>query len=203
MTLRLIIKRSLFLIGILIALPFIILTRLEEFLTRKRAGIIFGWSKEILSLCPTILGEVIRLGYYWGVCKNISPDVLFMFGSMLSRQDTVIGPRTVIGAYSMIGYARIGEGVLMGARVSLLSGKYMHGHPGERAENGTADGRFEIISIGDNSWIGQDSTLLASIGANCTVGAGSVVFKEVPDNSTVMGNPARKVNIDTAANPAQ
>jgi len=37
--------------------------------------------------------------------------------------------------------------------------------------------------------------IMANIGRNCTVGAGSVVMKDVEDNTTVLGNPARKVNL--------
>ena len=176
--------------------PSILLTRLEELITGKRAGIIFGWTREILSICPTLLGEMMRLGYYWAVCSKVSPDASFQFGSMLARQDTVIGAGTVVGAYSIIGYADIGEKVLIGPRVSVISGKYLHGRPDERAEGKNTLREREIISIGSNSWIGQDAILMASVGENCTVGAGSVVYKMVPNNTTVLGNPARKVNVD-------
>ena len=182
--------------GILIASPLILLTRLEEVITKKRAGIIFGWSREIISLIPTILGELIRLGYYWGVCSKVSPNASFLFGSMLARQDTIIGAGTVIGAYSIIGYAEIGEQVLIGSRASIISGKYLHGRPEERAEGKSIIRERDVISIGNNSWIGQDAILMASVGENCTVGAGSVVYKTVPDNTTVLGNPARKVNVE-------
>ncbi len=182
--------------GILLASPMILFTRLEELITKKRAGVIFGWSREIISLIPTILGEFVRLGYYWGVCSKVSPDATFLFGSMMARQDTTVGAGTVIGAYSIIGHAEIGEQVLIGPRVSIISGKYLHGRPDERAEGKSIIRERDVISIGDNSWIGQDAILMASVGENCTVGAGSVVYKEVPDNTTVLGNPARKVNVD-------
>lgn len=193
---KFIIKKALFLMGILLASPMILFTRLEEIITKKRAGVIFGWSREIISLIPTILGEFVRLGYYWGVCSKVSRDASFQFGSMLARQDTIIGAGTVIGAYSIIGYADIGEKVLIGPRVSIISGKYLHGRPAERAEGKSMLREREIISVGNNSWIGQDAILMASVGENCTVGAGSVVYKTVPDNTTVLGNPARKVNVE-------
>lgn len=46
--------------------------------------------------------------------------------------------------------------------------------------------------IGDNVRIGSNSTILpVKIGNNCIIGAGSVVTKDIPDGSTVYGNPAK------------
>ena len=48
------------------------------------------------------------------------------------------------------------------------------------------------IVIGDNVWIGLNSTILKGsvIGANCVVSAGSVVKGVFPDNTLIQGNPA-------------
>jgi carbonic anhydrase/acetyltransferase-like protein (isoleucine patch superfamily) len=52
-------------------------------------------------------------------------------------------------------------------------------------------------TIGDNSLIGIQAVVLnkAKIGSNCIVGAGSVVTegKEFPDNSLILGSPAKVV----------
>jgi carbonic anhydrase/acetyltransferase-like protein (isoleucine patch superfamily) len=52
-------------------------------------------------------------------------------------------------------------------------------------------------TIGDNTLIGIGSVILngAKIGRNCIVGAGSVVTegKEFPDNSLIIGSPAKVV----------
>lgn len=51
------------------------------------------------------------------------------------------------------------------------------------------------ISIGENSFIGARASLLpgTSIGKNCIIGAGAVVKGSIPDNSIVIGNPARVI----------
>jgi serine acetyltransferase len=47
--------------------------------------------------------------------------------------------------------------------------------------------------IGDNVYIASNSTVIGNIhiGNNVIIGAGSVVTKDIPDNSIVAGNPAR------------
>jgi acetyltransferase-like isoleucine patch superfamily enzyme len=49
------------------------------------------------------------------------------------------------------------------------------------------------IHIKKNAWIGIAATILpgVTVGENSIVGAGSVVTKDVPDNSIVAGNPAK------------
>ena len=51
------------------------------------------------------------------------------------------------------------------------------------------------IRVGDNTFIGENCLILpgATIGAGCVIAAGSVVRGEIPDNSIVIGNPARVV----------
>ena len=51
------------------------------------------------------------------------------------------------------------------------------------------------IEIMDNVFIGCNSTILGNIkiGPNVLIGAGSVVTKDVPPNSVVLGNPAKVV----------
>lgn len=51
------------------------------------------------------------------------------------------------------------------------------------------------IVIGRNVWIGSNATVLpgVTIGDNTVVAAASVVTKDVPENSVVVGSPARVV----------
>lgn len=53
----------------------------------------------------------------------------------------------------------------------------------------------EIPTIGDNVTLGAHVLILGNvhIGNNVIVGAGSVVIKDVPDNSIVAGNPAKLI----------
>jgi len=199
-------KRFFIAIAIVVVSPLIILTWLEKFIETSTMGRQRGYfyisCRELFSIIPTLIGNYLRLGYYMAVCNKVSPDATISFGTILGHRGVTIGPGVNTGPFSIIGYATIEENVLMAARVSIISGKYQHGRPSERSRGDEMDigGHNELITIGRNTWIGQDAVILANIGRNCTVGAGSVVYRDVPDGATVLGNPARKVNMDSRDN---
>lgn len=190
-----VLKRFMLICGVVVGSPLILLTWLEALIMGRQYERVFGGCKEIVSLCPTIIGQYLRLGFYWATCRQVSPDACLMLGSMLSHRDVVLGPGVVLGVYTIIGRAEIGPNVLFGARVSVISGKYQHGRPEERVTEQTATEQYDLIKIGGNSWIGQEAVLMANVGENCTIAAGAVLYKDAPDNSTFMGNPARRVNL--------
>lgn len=51
------------------------------------------------------------------------------------------------------------------------------------------------VTVGSHSWIGGDVVITpgVTIGENCVIGAGSVVTKDIPDNSIVVGNPCKVI----------
>lgn len=93
----------------------------------------------------------------------------------------------------------IGKNVFFGPNVSLLTP--MHPFlPEERKmyfdkqKNYITDREYaKPITIKDNCWICGNVTIIGgvTIGKNCIIGAGSVVTKDIPDDSLAMGNPCR------------
>jgi len=53
------------------------------------------------------------------------------------------------------------------------------------------------VEIGDNCYLGIGCMIKnkVKIGNNVTIGMGAVVLRDVSDNSTVIGNPAKQLNI--------
>ena len=59
---------------------------------------------------------------------------------------------------------------------------------------GSNEGKAAVI--GDNTYIGPSVCIVENvkIGNNVTIGAGSVVTKDIPDNATAVGNYAKVIN---------
>lgn len=55
--------------------------------------------------------------------------------------------------------------------------------------------KIGLVTIGNDTFIGQNSTILPNvkIGKNCIIGAGSVVTKDIPDDTVYAGNPAQLI----------
>lgn len=52
------------------------------------------------------------------------------------------------------------------------------------------------IHIGESAFVGIGATVMTGVkrvGRNTTIGAGSVVIRDVPDDAVVVGNPARRI----------
>lgn len=81
----------------------------------------------------------------------------------------------------------LGENVLVGPKVNIIT----INHDPDPENRSATYGR--PVVIGDNVWIGINSTILpgVSIGCGAIIGANSVVTKDVPPMTVVAGNPAR------------
>lgn len=57
-------------------------------------------------------------------------------------------------------------------------------------------------TIGDNVYIGPHVSIVedVKIGSNCTIGAGSVVIRDIPENSTAVGCPAKVIGVNKHPN---
>ncbi|MEH2371926.1 sugar O-acetyltransferase [Nostoc sp.] len=85
----------------------------------------------------------------------------------------------------------IGENVLCAPYVQI----YTAYHPIEPKIRLSGRELAAPINIGNNVWIGGSAIICpgVTIGDNTTIGAGSVVVKDIPENVVAAGNPCRVI----------
>ena len=83
----------------------------------------------------------------------------------------------------------IGSGCLIASGTTILAHEHIFVKP---------DGSYYMKDtyIGNNCFIGVRSLICPGvhIGNECVIGGGTIVIKDIPANSTVVGNPARIIN---------
>ena len=101
-------------------------------------------------------------------------------GNFGEVKDSTLGPGVKMGHFSYIGNATIGANTNIGAGTITCNFDGQKKHPTE---------------IGEDVFIGSDSMLVAplKIGDRSRTGAGAVVTKDVPEDTLVVGMPARAI----------
>ena len=126
-------------------------------------------------------------------------------GAWVADSAQVIGT-VELGAHSNVWFGVVIRGdtatIRLGRNVNIQDGSVLHadeGVPLTLADNVSIGHQVMLhgCTIGEGSLIGIQAVVLnnVKIGRNCIVGAGSVVTegKEFPDNSLIIGSPARLV----------
>jgi len=173
---------------ICICLPLFLFYKIILF-SRPRA---FTTISEYLSLFPGYLGYYIRKGFYKLALKT-GNNIEIRFGTILEHPTIKIADDVYIGQNCTIGTVSISKGVKIGSNVDIISGGKTHkiGKKGKILP--TDESKLKRIQIGENTWVGNSSVIMADVGKNCIIGAGSVVVKPIPDSSIAVGNPAKVI----------
>ncbi len=95
---------------------------------------------------------------------------------------------------------KIGNNVRLASHVYLITHDVSYFVLNNLGLKTSAGNRFEekigCIDIGDNVFVGSNCTILydVKIGNNVIIGAGSVVTRDIPDNSVAVGVPAKVIS---------
>lgn len=130
-----------------------------------------------------ILGKNTKVSSYTNLYECKLGDEVFIGPFVEIQKNTSIGNKTRISSHSFICEGvEIGENCFIAHGVMFTNDKF--------TEN-KEEWILRKTKIGNNVRIGSNATILpVIIGDNSIIGAGSVVTKDIPANSTVYGNPA-------------
>lgn len=181
-------KKLLIVIGTILVLPFVLIV------TVTKSVYFFGVFSQLFSLLPDCPGTLIRSAFYASTLKRCSRDVVICFGTYFTKREVEIGKGVYIGGNCCIGMCIINDNATIASNVSILSGKKQHGYRQIDVPIQQQGGSYQQIIIGENCWIGQGAIIMANLGKQNIVAAGTVVTYDTNDYDIVVGNPAKVVN---------
>ena len=155
---------------------------------RFRGGFLFG--AQALAAFPGTPGSYLRVAYYSMTLQGCGTGCHIGLGSYFAHAEASMASNVGIGAYCVLGTVDLGHGTQLASNVQVVSGTRQHLRDAQGRL--TDEGRsFQRMKIGAECWIGAGAIVIANLGDRVTVGAGSVVTKDVIEGATVVGNPAR------------
>lgn len=153
----------------------------------------FSFCAQSFALLPGIVGDYLRVAFYHLTLERCSLETRIAIGTFFAHPEATVESGVTIGAYCVLGRARIGARSLISSGVQVLSGAQQHGRDAQGKLSGTVN--LTDVPIGPDAWIGAGAIVAAQVGAGATVAAGGVVLTPVPAGATVAGNPARPVRM--------
>jgi virginiamycin A acetyltransferase len=184
MNLRRVIKKIAQGISLVIVFPSALLCGFGRF------SVLYTFFAHLFAILPGIVGDFFRSAYYKYTLQECSLETVISFGTFFSRRNASVGQNVSIGSFCVIGCVRIGPRTQIASHVEIPGGRHQHA----RVENGRLlDPVDEVIVIGADCWIGAAAIIMANVGMQSTIGAGSVVVKDIPARVVAVGVPAKPI----------
>jgi virginiamycin A acetyltransferase len=155
-------------------------------------------STQWLSLVPGVTGEYLRRAYLSHTIAACHETAVVGFGTTFSRCGARIDANVYVGPGGHLGLVHIERDVLVAAGVHIPSGSKTHriddpAQPIREQANGE-----RLVRIGAGCWIGEAAVVMADVGRDTVVGAGSVVTRPLPARCIAAGVPARVLRMRDA-----
>ena len=142
-----------------------------------------------------IIKNFIEKIQYWKACRSSSNFLKYMRskGIAVGEGCVVPAPKTVSIDFTRPSLISIGNNVRINKDMTIMTHDYASVvFLNKYNEFINSSGK---ITIGNNVYFGRHVTVLkgVSIGDNCIIGYGSLVMKDIPDNSVAAGTPAKVI----------
>ncbi len=150
-------------------------------------------STQSLARAPGLRGQYLRRAFLRLAGVRCHSTATVCFGTVLSKTGAVLDENVYVGPRCHLGLVHLERDVLLAAGVHIPSGARLHGIDDPTTPIREQEGTPTLVTVGAGSWIGSAAVILASVGRNSVVGAGSVVTSPIPDNVIAAGVPARVI----------
>jgi acetyltransferase-like isoleucine patch superfamily enzyme len=149
---------------------------------------------QYLSIAPDVkLGKDVKLARFINLYGCEIGDETKIGAFVEIQKNATVGKRCKISSHTFICEGvTIHDHVFVGHGVTFINDSYPRATTGDGQLQTESDWKVEPTLVRQGASIGSGSTILSNvvIGEHAIVGAGSVVTRDVPAHTIVVGNPA-------------
>ncbi len=159
-------------------------------------------STQALAGLPGLVGQYLRRAFLRRALTYCDPTATIEYGTVFSQAGARIDADVYIGPRCHIGLVHLERDVLIAAGVHIPSGGATHDFSNLTVPIRLQPHHRSVVRIGAGSWIGSACVVMADVGADTVVGAGSVVTRALPACAVAAGSPAKVIRMRTGAEDA-
>ena len=159
-----------------------------------RAGALrFETGSFLLAGVPGVVGRWWRTAWYQRTLRRCGGQLRLNWMAYIYTADSSVGDMVYIGPYSSVGWADIGDNVLIASRVTLTRGSHQHGFARLDIPMTEQPGQLQKLTIGSDVWIGTGAIIMSDVAPGTIVGAGAVVTQTFEPYAILGGVPAKVI----------
>lgn len=148
---------------------------------------------QTLSFVPGFPGIMLRRVWYKCTLASCGRELTVDFLAWIRTPKTRVGNNVYVGVQSLVGWADIGDDVMISGQVVVLSGNRQHGYQRLDVPMRLQEGVQEKLTIGNDVWVGVGAILASSVAAHSVVASGAIVTKQFAEFDILGGVPAKVI----------